>query len=172
MLKPSDTLSLRSWCPSSTSILKITASTSYQHQQKFWVVVGTLPTRRRRWLQGEHSIKGVWLCILFTYYAPLFSVFLFFLSFPFLPFSFSLSIFCKMSALVRHRISLFGKMSVNNNTTQAFQSFLFFFSHCVRWNAFFSGLKKCGWSYFICVLQINITAKLYLYMQERMHQRL
>lgn len=113
----------RSWCPWSTSILKTTASTSYQHLQRFWVVGVTPPIKRRRWLQGEHSLwcKAQSGCIFLNAphssrnetlsFFPGFALF-----FPPVSFSRPHSIFCKMSALVRHRVSLFGKVPILKNT--------------------------------------------------------
>lgn len=60
--------------------------------------------------------------------SPFYHLF-FFLAFPFPFFSCSShpSIFCKMSALVRHRVSLFGKLSfLSSSLSQGFPSFL----HC------------------------------------------
>lgn len=57
-------------------------------------------------------------------FSPFYQLLLFLaFSFP----SFSLpshhSIFCKMSALVRHRVSLFGKLSVSPHLSEGFHSF-------------------------------------------------
>lgn len=115
--------------------------------------------------------------ILFIHNSPFYQLFTFliisFPSFSFPSFSFSShhSIFCKMSALVRHRVSLFGKMPVSLCHSFWILS-LFYLSpvwlHCVY--------SKCSCSNFIwmcmCDYIEGTTAELYLSVQERMLQQL
>lgn len=76
----------------------------------------TCNTRRCYVLYSFHlSLYPFYQCFPFLFLA---------FSFPFLPFALHLSIFCKMSALVRHRVSLFGKIPVSFWIFSLFSVFL------------------------------------------------
>lgn len=112
----------------------------------------------------------VLLCILFIYHFPPFYQRLRFLafSFPFLPFPSHHSIFCKMSALVRHRVSLFGKMLVSQHQSESFHSFLCLSYVSAVYFSITQVRTECSWS---CFIQY-VVYKIYFYVQERMLRQL
>lgn len=115
----------------------------------------------------------LWLCILSIYHFYQHFLSLAF-SFPSLSFPSHHSIFCKMSALVRHRVSLFGKMSVSQH--QSFWIFslfsVFLICSCIVLAVIYAVLYAYTGCCDLNSIKDLITAELYLYVQERMLQPL